>query len=226
MTTRGVIRVAVLAALAGAMFWIWTMRDMMMDSESLEARISEFGMWAPIVFGLAYTAAVPLCLPGSILTLLSGVLFGPVFGGLYALIGATMGAIISFLIARYIAGDLATSKFGGKLGRVKDGVDAQGWRFVAFVRLVPLFPFNVLNYLLGLTAIPLRHYSLASFICMAPGTFAYAYAGYAGREAATGGQDFVLKIVTALSVLAAVALIPTLIKRWRAPVADEKPSEN
>jgi len=220
MNAKGLIRIAVLAALAGAMIWIWSMRDMM-DSDILEARINEFGMWAPIVFMAAYVAAVPLCLPGSILTLLAGALFGPVFGGIYALVGATLGATLSFLIARYIAGDLATSKFGGKLGYIKEGVDAEGWRFVAFVRLVPVFPFNILNYLLGLTGIPLRHYFLASLICMSPGTIAYSYAGYAGREAATGGEDFVLKIVTALSVLAAVALMPILLKRWRAHFAEK-----
>jgi uncharacterized membrane protein YdjX (TVP38/TMEM64 family) len=204
------------------MIWIWSMRDMF-DSQTMEDYISEFGVWAPIVFVVAYTVAVPLCLPGSLITLLSGALFGPVFGGIYALIGATMGATFSFLIARYIAGDLATSKFGGKLGHIKEGVDAEGWRFVALVRLVPLFPFNILNYLMGLTAIPLKHYVLASFICMAPGTWAYAYAGYAGREAATGGQDFVLKVVTALSILAAIALMPMIIKRWRAHFAEKPP---
>ena len=208
-------RILVLAVLVGAMVWIWSVRDML-DSETLEAKISEFGIWAPVVFVITYTIAVPMCLPGSIMTLLSGVLFGPVFGGAYALTGATLGATLSFLIARYISGDMATSKWSGKLGHIKEGVDAEGWRFVAFVRLVPLFPFNILNYLLGLTAIPLRQYFFASLICMAPGTWAYTYAGFAGREAATGGSDYVVKIVTAVSVLVAVAMIPMIIKRWRA----------
>ena len=66
------------------------------------------------------------------------------------------------------------------------GVEAEGWRFVAFVRLVPLFPFNLLNYALGLTRIPLAHYVLASLVCMAPGTIAYTWLGYAGREALAG----------------------------------------
>ena len=223
MNAKGLIRIAVLAALVGAMIWMWSMRDMM-DSDVLENRINEFGMWAPIVFVLTYIIAVPLCLPGSLLTLASGALFGPVLGGFLALTGATIGASISFLIARYIAGDLTTSKIGGKLGHIKEGVDAEGWRFVAFVRLVPVFPFNILNYLLGLTAIPMRHYLIASFICMAPGTWAYTYVGYAGREAATGGQDLVLKIVTAASMLAAVGLLPIIIKRWRAHFAEKTPA--
>ena len=215
MKNQGIFRLIILMALVAAMVWIWSMREML-DSDVLEAKISEFGMWAPLIFMAAYIAAVPLCLPGSLLTFLAGALFGPVLGGLYAILGATGGATLSFLIARYIAGDMATARFGGRMGHIKEGVDAEGWRFVAFVRLVPIFPFNILNYLMGLTAIPLRHYMLASLICMAPGSWAYAYVGYAGREAATGAPDMVLKVVTAVSVLVAVALIPMIIKRWRA----------
>ena len=67
-------------------------------------------------------------------------------------------------------------------------MEAEGWRFVAFVRLVPLFPFNLLNYALGLTRIPLVAYVLASLVCMAPGTLAYTWLGYAGREAIAGND--------------------------------------
>lgn len=218
-------RIITLALLIAAMVWVWSMRDML-DGDVLQARITEFGMWAPLAFIVAYIVAVPLCLPASLITLAAGALFGPVLGSIYALGSATVGATISFLIARYIAGDFATSKWSGKIGHIKEGVDAEGWRFVAFVRLVPLFPFNILNYLLGLTAIPLHQYFLTSLICMAPGTIAYTYVGYAGREAATGGQDIVLKVVTAVSVLAGVAMLPLLIKRWRRHFAEQSQAES
>lgn len=212
-------RLAALLALIAAMVGVWSMRDML-DADVLQAKLGEFGMLAPLVFIAVYIAAVPLCLPASLLTLAGGAIFGPVLGSIYSLGGATVGATISFLIARYIAGDFATSKWDGKIGRIKEGVDAEGWRFVAFVRLVPLFPFNILNYLLGLTAIPLFQFFITSLICMAPGSAAYTYAGYVGREAAMGGEDMVLKIVTAASVFAGVALIPVLIKRWRQHFAE------
>jgi uncharacterized membrane protein YdjX (TVP38/TMEM64 family) len=72
-------------------------------------------------------------------------------------------------VARYLAADWVARKAGGRLGRLIAGVEAERWRFVAFVRLVPLFPFNLSNYALGLTRIPLSHYVLASLVCMAPG---------------------------------------------------------
>ena len=92
------------------------------------------------------------------------------------------------------------------------GVEEEGWRFVAFVRLVPLFPFNLMNYAFGLTRIRFRDYVLASFVCMAPGALAYTYLGYAGREAAFGQAGAIRKAVLALALLAAVAFLPRLVR--------------
>ena len=99
--------------------------------------------------------------------------------------------------------------------------------FLAFTRLVPLFPFNLLNYAFGLTRISLRTYILTSFICMAPGTAGYTYLGFAGREALVGGENLIKKGVIALAVFAALVFLPILIRRWRAAAragADEAPS--
>jgi hypothetical protein len=74
-------------------------------------------------------------------------------------------------------------KAGGRAKQLIDGVEQEGWRFVAFVRLVPLFPFNLLNYALGLTRIPFPAYVIASWLFMLPGAFAYTWLGFAGREA-------------------------------------------
>jgi hypothetical protein len=99
----------------------------------------------------------------------------------------------------------------------RDEVEAEGWRFVAFVRLVPLFPYNLLNYALGLTRIRLLAYVIAAFVFMAPGAFAYTYVGYAGRQAIAGGEAAIQTGLIALALLAAVAFIPRLIKRLRVP---------
>ena len=95
------------------------------------------------------------------------------------------------------------------------GVEEEGWRFVAFVRLVTLFPFNLVNYAFGLTRIRLREYVLASFVCMAPGALAYTYLGYAGREAASGQAGAVREGLFALALLAAAALLPRLVRGWK-----------
>src|SRR5262249_29678480 len=157
--------------------------------------------------------------PGLLFGLAGGALFGPLWGSAWNLIGATTGATLAFVTARYIAGDVIARKSGGPLKRLIDGVDAEGWRFVAFVRLVPLFPFNLSNYLLGLTRIPLRHYVAASLVCMAPGTIAYTWLGHAGREALAGETEAVRYGLLALGLLAAIAVLPRLIGRLRKPIA-------
>ena len=101
-------------------------------------------------------------MPGSILSLAGGGLFGPVWGKAYALLGATVGATLVFLAARYLASDWVVATAGGRLKQLAEGVEAEGWRFIAFVRLVALFPFNLVNYGLGLTRVRLLDYSLAS----------------------------------------------------------------
>jgi uncharacterized membrane protein YdjX (TVP38/TMEM64 family)/rhodanese-related sulfurtransferase len=166
-----------------------------------------------------YTVATVAFAPGSIITLAGGALFGPLWGSILNLTGATLGATLSFLVARYLAGDWVAGKAGGLLKRLIEGVDAEGWRFVAFVRLVPLFPFNLSNYALGLTRIPLAHYVLATLVCMAPGAVAYTWLGHAGREALSGEADAIRYGLVALGLLAAIALLPRLIARLRRPFA-------
>jgi rhodanese-related sulfurtransferase len=142
-------------------------------------------------------------------------LFGPVLGTFYNLTGATLGATLAFLIARYLAADWVRNKTGGRVKQLINGVEGEGWRFVAFVRLVPLFPFNLLNYALGLTRLRLLHYILATSLFMLPGTIAFTYLGYAGREAVAGGEGMIQKGLLALALLAVVAFLPRLIGNLR-----------
>ena len=185
------------------------------DINALEDWVKDAGILAPIVFMLIYAVATVLFLPGSFLTLAGGALFGPVLGTLYNLTGATIGAVSAFLISRYIASGWVEEKAGGKVKQLINGVENEGWRFVAFVRLVPLFPFNLLNYALGLTKIRFTHYLLATYIFMLPGGFAYTYLGYAGREAVGGGEGLIQKILIAIALLAVVAFLPRLIGNMR-----------
>jgi uncharacterized membrane protein YdjX (TVP38/TMEM64 family)/rhodanese-related sulfurtransferase len=154
----------------------------------------------------------------SIFSVAGGALFGPIWGSLWNLLGATLGATLAFLVARYIVGDWVERKAGRLLKRLIEGVDAEGWRFVAFVRLVPLFPFNLSNYVLGLTRIPLHHYVIATLVCMVPGAVAYTWLGHAGRGALTGEADTVRYGLLALGLLAAIALMPRFVGRMRGSV--------
>lgn len=207
-------RLLLLLLLITAVTLLTLYRDVL-DSSRIEALLSDAGSSAPFWFILMYACASVFFLPGSVLTLLGGALFGPYWGTLYNLTAATLGAMLSFLIARYLAADWVARKAGGRLQKLMLGVETEGWRFVAFTRLVPLFPFNLLNYALGLTRIRFAEYSLATFICMLPGAIAYTTLGYLGREAATGGEDLIQKALLALALLASVLFLPRLIKHLR-----------
>lgn len=190
-----------------------------LDVAALEAQIGNLGALAPLAFMVIYALATVLFVPGMVFSLIGGALFGPFWGTLYNLLGASLGATLAFLAARYIASDWVARKSAGRLKQVITGVEAEGWRFVALTRLVPLFPFNLLNYALGLTRIRLAHYVLATLICMAPGAAAYTWLGYAGREAAAGSRSALNYGLAGLALLALVAFLPSLLRHLRtAPV--------
>lgn len=186
-----------------------------LDVAALQRWIENKGVVAPLLFMTVYIIATVVSFPGSVLTLVGGALFGPVLGTFYNLTGATIGATLAFLVSRYLASDWVEKKTHGRLKQLKQGVENEGWRFVAFVRLVPLFPFNLLNYALGLTRIKLSHYSIASYLFMLPGTIAYTYLGYAGREAVAGSEGLIQKGLFAVALLAVVAFLPRLVHSIR-----------
>ena len=208
--SRWILFLGLLGAIAVAFLY----RDRL-EAATLQQWLEQAGMAAPLLFMAIYALATVLFMPGSVMTLAGGALFGPVLGTLYNLTGATLGAALAFLIARYLASDWVQRRTGGSLKRLKEGVEKEGWRFVAFVRLVPIFPFNLLNYALGLTRIPFWHYVIASYLCMLPGAIAYTWLGYVGREAAAGGEGLVQKALLALALLAVVAFLPRIIGRFR-----------
>lgn len=185
------------------------------DAAALQAWVEGAGAAGPLLFMAVYALVTVLFLPGSVITLAGGVLFGPVWGTVYNLTGATIGAALAFLIARYLAAGWVTQRTGGRMKQLVDGVEQEGWRFVAFVRLVPLFPFNLLNYALGLTRIRFWHYVLASYIFMLPGATAYTWLGYAGREALAGGEGMIRNILIALALLAAAIFLPHFVRKLR-----------
>ncbi|MDD2917560.1 VTT domain-containing protein [Rhodoferax sp.] len=215
-TVRWLLGLALVSVIGLAVAW----RDRF-DVAALQTWVESAGSAAPLVFIALYAAATVLFLPGSVITLAGGVLFGPIWGTLWSLTGATLGAALAFLIARYLGGDWIARRAGPRLSRLNDGVAAEGWRFIAFVRLVPLFPFNLLNYALGLTRIAFLPYVLASALFMLPGALAFTWLGYAGREALSGGEGTVRAILIALALVTSMAFLPRWIRKFRAkPMPD------
>lgn len=149
------------------------------------------GIWGPLVFGLLYVAAVLALMPGSALTLAAGALFGLAGGTIVASLASTTGAALAFLIGRY----LARRRIQALLPRypafdaVDKAISESGWRIVALLRLSPAVPFNLQNYLYGLTGIRFWPYLLTSWLAMMPATFLYVYLGDLGRESLQAAAD-------------------------------------
>ncbi len=210
--TRPLLRGLLTGLLLTGIAVLFHFRDQL-QIESLVNAVHRSGGWAPALFMLCYALAAVLMVPASLFTLAGGALFGPLWGTLYNLLGATAGATLALLSARCLAGDWVQRKTGGWVKRVTDGVEQEGWRFVALLRLVPLFPFALVNYALGLTLIPIRQYVITTFICMIPAAFAYTYVGFAGRVALTGGEGLIRNGLIALALMALTAFLPRLIQR-------------
>ncbi|MDI9817872.1 MULTISPECIES: TVP38/TMEM64 family protein [unclassified Legionella] len=144
--------------------------------------IKNLGWLAPLLFFLFYCIATISLLPTMVLTLAGGALFGPLFGTLLNLLGATIGAACAFLISRHWATDWLASKRGSRMDKLITGVEQNGWQFVALLRLVPIIPFGLVNYGLGLTQIKFSHYVITTFIFLTPAEIVYTYCGYAGMD--------------------------------------------
>jgi uncharacterized membrane protein YdjX (TVP38/TMEM64 family) len=178
-------------------------------------RIAGLGPWGPVVFGLVYALAVVAMVPGSALTLAAGALFGPVVGTITASVASTAGAALAFLIARYLARGRveAAIKADARFLAIDRAVSDGGWKVVALLRLSPAVPFNLQNYLYGLTGIGFRTCILTSWVAMLPGTFLYVSLGHAGRaglEAASGLGVGAHKRTPAEWTLLAVGLFATV----------------
>jgi len=144
-----------------------------LEQEKLTEWVKGFGLVGPLVYILVFATAPSLFLPGLPITIAGGVVFGPVWGTVYASIGSTLGAGAAFLISRYFARRQIKNLLGPRLLAIDEGVEKKGWIYVAITRLIPLFPYNLLNYAFGLTRIRFYEYLLTSWICMLPATAAY-----------------------------------------------------
>jgi uncharacterized membrane protein YdjX (TVP38/TMEM64 family) len=142
---------------------------------SLREWIDSLGPWGPLVFIGLYAIAVVAAIPGSAMTVLAGAIFGSILGVIVVSIASTLGAALSFLIARYFAREAIAKWLSGKekFRRLDDMTQRHGAVLVAITRLIPIFPFNLLNYGFGLTRVPFWTYLFWSWLCMLPATVLY-----------------------------------------------------
>jgi uncharacterized membrane protein YdjX (TVP38/TMEM64 family) len=185
------VRWASVAAIALSLLLILRSLPVEKLVQQSEAWIESQGPRGPVLFGILYVVAVVLLVPGSALTLAAGALFGLFLGTVIVSLASTTGATLAFLIGRYLARDrvVESVRRHPRLAAVEQAVREGGWKIVALLRLSPAVPFNVQNYLYGVTGIRLGPYVLTSWLAMLPGTFLYVYLGAIGRESveAAGG---------------------------------------
>jgi uncharacterized membrane protein YdjX (TVP38/TMEM64 family) len=175
------------------------------------AWVEGLGLWGPTVFIAAYAAATVAFVPGSVLTLAAGAIFGVVEGTVIVFVAATLGAGLAFLVSRHLARSSIEHRLAGnsRFSAIDRAVALEGRKIVFLLRLSPVFPFNLLNYALGLTQVRFADYMLAS-VGMLPGTLLYVYYGaLAGEVAALAGGAAVEKGAGYYAVLC-IGLVATL----------------
>ena len=168
------------------------------------------------LFILAYIVVTGLSLPGAvILTLAGGFLFGSVLGTIFVNLGATTGATLAFLAARYLFRDWVEQKFGKWLGPVQQGFSENAFHYLMTLRLIPLFPFFVINLVSGLTRMNVGTYVAATALGIIPGSFVYAYAGRQLGTINSLKEIASPNVIGAFVLLGLLALIPTVYKKLR-----------
>lgn len=172
------------------------------------------------IFILTYIVVTGLSLPGAvILTLAGGFVFGGVIGTLFVNLGATTGATLAFLAARYLLRDWVEQKFGRWIEPVQQGFAKNAFSYLLTLRLIPLFPFFVVNLVSGLTRVKVGTYVAATAIGIIPGSFVYAYAGRQLGTISSLKEIASSNVIGAFVLLGLLALAPIVYKKFL-----EKPS--
>lgn len=171
--------------------------------DRLNAWFTGLGAWGPVAFILLWIAASVFFLPGLPITIVGGLIFGAVWGTVWTTIGANLGAGAAFLVGRYLARGMVERRMESSAGlrRIDAGVRRQGWRMLLVTRLVPIFPFNIQNYVYGLTDIRLSTFVLVSLPAMLPATIAYNFAAGSVRTGDLGRTLWYLGVAALCFVL-------------------------
>jgi len=225
---RRLAPLALLLAALGAFFALGLHDYLSFDTlrehrAQLLALVARHPILAPLAFTAVYAAVIALSVPGgAILTIAGGFLFGIVPATVYVVIGATVGATIVFLIARSALGDSLRARAGPRIRRMEEGFRADALSYLLVLRLIPLFPFWLVNIVPAFLGVPLRTYVLGTLVGIIPGSFVYASVGNGlGAVFEAGGTPdlgiiFEPAVLLPIVGLAALALLPVAYRRFKA----------
>lgn len=205
----GVVSVAAGVSIA---WWLGAFELLSLENaDGLNAWFDGLGFWAPLAFVMLWIVASVFFLPGLPITIAGGLVFGAVWGTVWTTVGANLGATAAFLVGRYAARGLIERRMAssGSLQRIDAGVRRQGWRMLLITRLVPIFPFNIQNYVYGLTDIKLSTFMLVNLPAMLPATIAYTFAAGSIRAGDLGRTFWYLGIAAVFFVL--LSLVPSWV---------------
>lgn len=225
---RRIVPIAVLIAGFVAFFVLDLDRFVSLEAlkenrETLRMLVSDNGIIAIVAFVAIYATVIAFSLPGgAIMTLTGGFLFGALGGGLIVVVGATIGATALFLIARTALGDVLRAKAGPFLSKMEDGFRSNALSYLLVLRLIPLFPFWLVNLVPAFLGVSTTTYVIGTFVGIIPGTFVYASVGNGLGALIDAGQDpdlgiiFRPEILGPLIGLAVLALLPVIYKKIQA----------
>jgi len=222
-SVKGKLLIAALFAAALAAFFYFDLKQYLtLDAlKSNRDRLLGFSeahyLESVLLFIVVYIVQTAFSLPGgAILTLAGGFLFGSLLGTAYVNVGATLGATLAFLAARYLLHDWVERKFGSRLGSFQEGFSKNGFSYLMTLRLIPIFPFFLVNLLSGLTRVSLGTYVAATAIGIIPGSFVYAYAGRQLGMINSLKEIASPPVLVAFTLLGLLALTPIVYRKLAA----------
>ena len=224
MNKKKLLIITVIALLVALFFYFdlgrfFTLAALKAHREQLAAFNAEHRVAMVAAFMALYVLQTALSLPGAaILSLAAGAIFGAVMGTVYANIAATIGATLAFLATRYLLHDAVMRKFGDRLEKLNRELETRGLNYLLFLRLVPLFPFFLINLAAGLTRLPLRTFVIGTMLGIIPGGFVYCNAGASLATITSLGEVASARVLGSFALLGLFALVPVIyskIRGWR-----------
>ncbi len=213
------LKLVLIVLVLGALFYVARASGIASQLAELQDFVKDQGTLGALIFIAIYIVTTVLAIPGSALTIMAGAIFGSVIGSAVVIVGATIGASLCFLISRYFARDLVLNMLSKneKFQKLDSLTEKNGYIIVAITRLVPIFPFNLLNYGFGLTKVPFKVYVYWSALCMLPGTILYVVGADAISTAIRDGQiPWVLVFIVALIL----AILVFIVKKAKASLKE------
>lgn len=219
-TNKILILIILIAAVAFARVYlagdVLSLENIKQYRALLENTVREHYLFSVLTFVVVYIAVVALSIPGAtVLTLAGGYLFGLAATTLYVNVAATAGATLAFLVARYLLGDWIQEKYRSQLATFNREMARNGSRYLLSLRLVPAFPFFLINVLAGFTKVPLGTFIWTTSLGIIPGSAVYAYAGQQLGAITAPTEILSPRVIAAFTLLALFALFPVLLDAVR-----------